>query len=158
MPEHDDASAPPSGEEGCTRRRILNSILASGAIATGGAIAYPLAGFLLPPAEPESSVASVVAGKVSEFPLNSGKIVRMGSRPVILLRLASGEFRAFSAVCTHLSCRVQYRPDTRLIWCACHNGTFDLTGKNIAGPPPRPLEAYAANVRGDEVVISREAG
>jgi Rieske Fe-S protein len=71
--------------------------------------------------------------------------------------LLSGELRAFSAVCTHLSCIVQYRPDLTQIWCACHNGHYDLNGKNIAGPPPKPLEEYAVNVRGDKIVVSKRA-
>ncbi|MDP2471857.1 MAG: Rieske 2Fe-2S domain-containing protein, partial [Candidatus Palauibacterales bacterium] len=60
-----------------------------------------------------------------------------------------------SAVCTHLSCTVQYREDLRQIWCACHNGHFDLNGRNVQGPPPRPLDAFDVNVRGDEIVVSK---
>jgi cytochrome b6-f complex iron-sulfur subunit len=151
-----EADAPRPGDgAGCTRRRLLNGLLASGAVATGGAVTYPLARFLLPPEVAEPAVASVVAGKVADFPLNSGKIFKMGSKPGLLVRLPDGEFRAFSAVCTHLSCRVQYRSDSKQIWCACHAGFFDLTGRNVAGPPPRPLEVFDAHVRGDEVVVSR---
>jgi len=143
-------------DDACTRRRLLaNAVLASGAVATGGAVLYPLARFLLPPEVAEAAVASVVAGRVEDFPRNSGRNFKMGSKRGLLVRLANGEFRAFSAKCTHLSCTVQYRPDTKNIWCACHNGIFDLTGKNVAGPPPRPLEAFTANVRGDEIVVSR---
>ena len=64
---------------------------------------------------------------------------------------------AFSAVCTHLNCTVQYRPDLSQIWCACHNGHFDLNGKNVEGPPPRPLEAFAVNARGNQIVVSKGA-
>jgi cytochrome b6-f complex iron-sulfur subunit len=52
---------------------------------------------------------------------------------------------------------VQYRPDLSHIWCACHNGHYDLNGINIAGPPPRPLDPYAVNVRGDQIVVSKSA-
>jgi Rieske Fe-S protein len=52
---------------------------------------------------------------------------------------------------------VQYRDDFKHIWCACHNGHFDLTGRNIAGPPPRPLEEYRVEIRGEEVVVIRKA-
>ncbi|MBI4391409.1 MAG: Rieske (2Fe-2S) protein, partial [candidate division NC10 bacterium] len=72
-------------------------------------------------------------------------------------RTPAGELRAFSAVCTHLNCTVQYRPDLSHIWCACHNGHFDLTGKNIAGPPPRPLETFVVNARGNQIVVSKSA-
>ena len=156
MTEDEDAGASGEPPEDCSRRYALNLLVGAGAALTGASVAVPVAGFLLPPEQTEAAVASVVAGKVSDFPLNSGKIFKMGSKPGLLVRLADGTFRAYSAVCTHLSCRVQYRPDTKLIWCACHNGTFDLTGKNIAGPPPRPLETFSAKVLGGEVVVSRE--
>jgi Rieske Fe-S protein len=159
---------PPADDDGCTRRRALNALLASGAVATGASVAYPLAGFLLPPKEAEAATASVVAAdkdgtpfKVSQFPVNSGRSFRMGSRPGLLIRLpdenGAPQFRAFSAKCTHLSCLVTFRSDTKLIWCACHAGSYDLTGKNIAGPPPRPLAPFTANVKGDEIVVSRGA-
>ena len=64
---------------------------------------------------------------------------------------------AINATCTHLACTVQYRTDLEHIWCACHNGHYDLTGKNIAGPPPRPLTEYDARVQGDEIVLSRKS-
>ncbi len=50
-----------------------------------------------------------------------------------------------------------YRDDFKHIWCACHNGHFDLTGRNIAGPPPRPLEEYRVEIRGEDVVVIRKA-
>ena len=85
----------------------------------------------------------------------AGKIFKFGSTPGILIQTAEGEYRALSAICTHLDCTVQFRSDENLIWCACHNGRYDLNGKNISGPPPRPLEEFQVNVRGDDVVVSR---
>ncbi len=70
------------------------------------------------------------------------KIVRFGTEPVIVLRVGDDDYRAFSATCTHLDCIVDYRKDKRLIWCWCHNGIYDLSGKNIGGPPPRPLTPF----------------
>ena len=52
---------------------------------------------------------------------------------------------------------MQYRPDLGQIWCACHNGHFDLNGHNVSGPPPSPLSAFDVNVRGDEIVVSKGA-
>jgi Rieske Fe-S protein len=90
----------------------------------------------------------------ADMPPNSGRIFRFGSKPGILVCTESGELRAFSARCTHLDCTVQYRDDLRHIWCACHNGHYDLAGRNIEGPPPRPLPSYDVNVRGDQIVIT----
>jgi cytochrome b6-f complex iron-sulfur subunit len=95
---------------------------------------------------------------VGDLKANSSKIFRFGNRPALLLLTAEGEYRALSATCTHLSCTVQYRSDLREIWCACHNGMYDLNGRNISGPPPRPLEVFQVHVRGEEVVVSRKRG
>jgi nitrite reductase/ring-hydroxylating ferredoxin subunit len=96
-----------------------------------------------------------VAGKVDELAPNTGKIFKFGSRPGLLIRLASGEYRAFSAVCSHLQCTAQYRGDLSQIWCACHNGRYNLNGEVLSGPPPAPLEAYKVTIREDEIVVSR---
>ena len=137
------------------RRRFLDYLLGTSAAATLGAIVYPIFKFISPPQIVESSESSVVAAKLSEVPVNSGKIFKFGNKPGILVRSAAGEFKAFSAVCTHLECIVQYREDTKQIWCACHNGQYNLSGKNVGGPPPRPLEEYKVNTRGDDIVVSK---
>ena len=94
---------------------------------------------------------------LSDVANNSGRIFKFGNRPGILVRTPSGELRAFTARCTHLDCTVQYRDDVSHIWCACHNGHFDLQGRNISGPPPTPLEQFDVNVRGDQIVVSRSS-
>jgi len=140
-----------------SRRRLLDALLSGSTAAFVGAVFYPVVRFLAPPKVQEVVTNSVDAAKVSEVAPNAGKIFRFGSKPGILIRLPSGEWRAFSAVCTHLQCTVQYRSDLEQIWCPCHNGHFDLSGKNVSGPPPAPLEAYDAIVKGDDVVVSRRA-
>ncbi|MFQ6113594.1 MAG: ubiquinol-cytochrome c reductase iron-sulfur subunit [bacterium] len=142
---------------GLPRRKFVNLLLGTGLVTTLGAILAPIINFILPPRIQESAQSSVVAAKVGELPLNSGKVFRFGTKPGILVHTQADEYVAFSAVCTHLQCTVQYRRDFRHIWCACHNGHFDLTGKNIAGPPPRPLEAYKVDIRGEDVVVTRTA-
>lgn len=144
-----------SNPEDNSRRRFLDYLLGMSAFATLGAIFYPIIRFMAPPHIVEAMQNSVVAAKVSELPPNSGKIFKFGSKPGLIIRTASGELKAFSAVCTHLDCIVQYRSDTKQIWCACHNGQYNLNGENIGGPPPRPLEQYPVNKRGDDVVVNR---
>jgi Rieske Fe-S protein len=99
----------------------------------------------------------VSGGKAAAFLPNTGKIVPFGTTPVIVIRTLSGAFRAFSATCTHLTCTVQYRSDLEHIWCACHNGHYDVNGRNVSGPPPRPLDPFDVTVQGDEIVIVRKA-
>ena len=138
-----------------SRRNFLDYLLGTSAFATLGAIIYPIFRFMQPPQIVESSESSVVAAKLSEVPPNTGKIFKFGNKPGILVHTETGDFKAFSAVCTHLDCIVQYRPETKQIWCACHNGQYNLSGQNIGGPPPRPLEEYEVNTRGDDVVVTR---
>jgi Rieske Fe-S protein len=137
------------------RRDFLDWLLGSWLVGVFGSVLYPITRYLVPPDVAEAAPPSVVAGKAADLAPNTGKIVPFGTTPVVLVRTTSGEFRAFSATCTHLSCTVQYRPDLEHIWCACHNGHYDLTGRNIDGPPPRPLDRYDVALRGDDVVIVR---
>ena len=138
-----------------SRRRFVNFLLGGGLIGWLGSVLYPVFSFLKPPEISEAGVGSVSAGMASEIPFNSGQIVRYGRSPVLLIRTEEGDFRAFTATCTHLDCIVQYRDDLRHIWCACHNGHYDLRGRNISGPPPRPLTEFDVNVVNDEVLVSR---
>ena len=142
-------------EQGTNRRKFLNYLLGTTAGATLIAIFYPIIKFLIPPQVTEAIQNSVVAAKVNELVTNSGKIFKFGNRPGLLIHTPTGEMRAFSAICTHLDCVVQYQPETKGIWCACHNGRYDLNGQNISGPPPRPLEEYVVNVRGDDIIVSK---
>ena len=139
-----------------SRRRFLDWLLGTSVGGLVVAVLYPVGRYLVPPPAAESAASAVTLPfKPDDLVPNTGRIFKFGSRPGILVRGPSGELRGFSAVCTHLGCTVQYRPDLGHIWCACHNGHFDLNGRNIAGPPPAPLEAFTVRVRGDEIVVSR---
>jgi cytochrome b6-f complex iron-sulfur subunit len=140
------------------RRRFVNWFLGTSVGAFVLAVLYPVSRYLIPPEVGESTAGTVtLALKPDDVRANTGQIFKFGSRPGILVRTASGELRAFSAVCTHLNCTVQYRADLSHIWCACHNGHYDLNGKNIEGPPPRPLDGFVVNVRGNQIVVSKGA-
>jgi len=142
---------------GENRRTMLSWLLGGGALASMVSFLYPVIRFLNPPLVTEAAVNEASGGKVQDLEPNSGKIVRFGSKPALLVRVSDTEWKAFSAVCTHLNCTVQYRDSTQQIWCACHNGTYDMNGRVVSGPPPNPLEEYAVNIRSDEVVVSKRA-
>lgn len=138
------------------RRNFLKYLLSGGLLGLAASIIYPIIAYLKPPAQREVEVSSVKAGKIVDFEKESGKIIKFGSKPVILIRTSKDDFKAYSAICTHLDCTVQYRKDMGVIWCACHNGKYDLNGHNISGPPPRPLEEYRVIVQKDEIFISKK--
>ena len=138
-----------------SKRNFLKIILSGGIVALFGSILYPIFAFLKPPTQGEVEVSSVKVGKLKDIERNSGTIVKFGTKPVILVRTDTGDLRAFSATCTHLDCTVQYRKDFGMIWCACHNGKYDLNGRNVSGPPPRPLNEYRVVVQGDDIFVSK---
>ena len=141
-----------------SRRGFVNVLLGAGFTSLAVWMLYPVVRYLIPPKAGQPSVASVtLPWGPTEIKVNSGRIFRFGSQPGILIKTPAGELRAFTAVCTHLNCTVQYRDDRQDIWCACHNGIYDLNGKNVSGPPPRPLEPYKVFVQGDRIVVSRGA-
>ena len=137
------------------RRHFVNALLGSGLVATAVSIIYPILKFVIPPETAESAVMTASAGRPDDLLPNTGRIFQFGGEPGLIVRTSEGELRAFSARCTHLNCTVQYDSGEKEIVCACHGGVFDLNGKNVAGPPPKPLVMYSVNVRGDEIVVSR---
>lgn len=139
------------------RRDFLNLLLGGSIAGTLGSIGFPVARYLLPPPARGTNPDVVVAAKEGDLAPNSGKIVRFGVKPALLIRRPDGEYAAFLATCTHLDCTVQYSPELKAIHCACHNGMYDLQGRNVSGPPPRPLEALKVKRRGPEILIAREA-
>jgi Rieske Fe-S protein len=133
----------------------LNYILGIGFIGWIGAAIYPIAQFLKPPKAPDVDVQSLEIGKVDEVENNTSKMFKMGGKPAILIRTKEGEFRAFYATCTHLDCTVQLKGEEDMIWCACHNGVYDLFGKNISGPPPSPLREISVTIQKNEIFVSK---
>lgn len=144
-------------EKSTTRRSFLNILLGGGIIAWTVSVLYPVIRFLVPPKIAESTVSSVKIGKLLDIKVDSGQIFKFGRKPGILIRTPEGELKAFHAICTHLDCIVQYRSDMESIWCACHNGTYDLNGKNVGGPPPSPLDPYDVRIKNGEVFVSRKS-
>jgi Rieske Fe-S protein len=137
------------------RRSVLSWFLGTSVGALCAAVLYPVLRYVVPPSTPEAATNRAVAGRDGDLKPNEGKIFPFGSQAGLLVRGQDGSYRAFAATCTHLNCTVQYRGDLQQIWCACHNGFYDLNGNNVAGPPPRPLEEYRVDVAGGEVVVSR---
>lgn len=139
-----------------SRRGWINWLLGTAVGATLLSFVYPVLRYLVPPETSEPSLSEFELDlKASDVRANSGRIVPIGGKPVLLLKNAAGELSALTATCTHLDCTVQYRADRSDVWCACHNGTYDLKGRNVSGPPPRPLTPLEVYVRGEKIVIKR---
>lgn len=141
----------PKGER---RREFLGTSITGTAAILGVTSAYPIVRFLTP--RDEAGLRVATAGEAEKFFPGTSKMVLLGDRPVLVIRLEDGSFRAFSAVCTHLQCVVAYNAQNKQIECPCHRGVYSLDGQNLAGPPPKPLQAFAVRVL-DGVVTITEA-
>ena len=145
------------------RRTLVNWFLGTSFGALIASILYPATRYLTPPRVPEATANEVEAGEANDPELREKgfKIIRFGADPVILIRGGDTKFYAFSATCTHLDCIVGFQKEQNRIWCNCHGGAYDLTGRNIAGPPPRPLTPYKVNLvakgSGPETIVVSKA-
>ena len=140
------------------RRNFVNMILGVGVLATITSILYPFYQYLVPPQAGEANVSQLKLPFKRADILAEAKRARyfkFGREMGIIFVNDSGGLSALSAMCTHLDCTVQNRPDQGIIWCACHNGKYAQDGSNISGPPPKPLKPFVVNEVGDDIFISR---
>lgn len=156
-----------------TRRRALAGLAGTGlglplvgACADDGASGAPTASDATPagptptpaaeatgeagPDAPAETGAEVLAS-TDDIPVGGG-VVYTDSR-VVVTQPEAGEFRCFSAVCTHSGCLVSGVSTS--ITCSCHASSFDLaTGEVLGGPAPAPLPAVDFTIKKDQVVLS----
>jgi Rieske Fe-S protein len=143
-----------------SRRDFFTGLIYGSLCSIAAYIAYPVTRFLFHEKKlPLPKAVTMTLADIEKLAPNSAAYFQYGYLPGILVRTESGDLKAFSAKCTHLDCNVNYKPDTKTFHCACHDGYFDINGKNIAGPPPTPLLAFTLQQEGDVMVISNpEAG
>lgn len=134
-----------NGMPGVTRRDFLSEITlgALGVAGLGGAaLTYQ---YLSPNVLFEPST-TFRAGNPDLYPMNS--VTFLQEQQVYIVR-TSGGFYAVSAVCTHLGCVTQWKPEANLIACPCHGSKFTPEGKKLEGPAPRPLPHYSIALTAD---------
>jgi cytochrome b6-f complex iron-sulfur subunit len=139
------------------RRNFLDIFFGGSLLATIAAFVYPVVRYVLPSKRTAIIENSVAAAKVGELPPNAAKVFKFGSAPAVLINTAEGTLIALSAICTHLTCTVRYDGETGTLFCPCHNGRFDRNGNVLSGPPPRPLETYAVEISGPDIIVTRKS-
>ena len=96
--------------------------------------------------------AKPVTFSASELPVGGAKYITYGGVPAIVIRSAES-IRAFSLVCTHLGCIVEWQEGKQEFYCACHDGRFDQFGEVVAGPPPVPLEQFPVKLENEMIIV-----
>lgn len=128
-----DPEPPPSSPDG------------SGSPAPPASPGSPGASGEQPPAGPELA-------KTGDIPVGGGKV--FGAEKVVVTQPAEGEFKAFSAVCTHQGCAMR-EVDGGTVNCPCHGSRFRVADGTVAGgPAPRPLPPRAIDVRGNSIRLA----
>ncbi len=88
---------------------------------------------------------------VADVPVGGGKI--LADAQVVVTQPAQGEFKAFSAICTHRGCTVGSVTDGEIV-CPCHGSHFSIKdGAPVSGPAPTPLAAKKVSVAGGELTV-----
>lgn len=90
--------------------------------------------------------------KTSDIPVGGGEIIK--DQKIVVTQPTAGEFKAFSAVCTHQGCLVsKIEGDT--IDCTCHGSQYSIEdGSVVGGPAPAPLSEKTVTVSGDTLTVS----
>jgi Rieske Fe-S protein len=134
-----------------TRRELAKFLtLGSALLAAASGVIAALGRWGRRPADgPAVRVASA-----SAIPVGGSSLFRYPTSddPCIVVRGDDGSLRAFSQVCTHLSCAVVHRAEEKDLFCPCHHGAFSASdGRPVAGPPTRRLPVIRLEQRGDDV-------
>jgi menaquinol-cytochrome c reductase iron-sulfur subunit len=153
-------------------RRAFLSLLTAGLGAVAGAVALvPGLGFLAAPLRrPTTSGGDKPSRVAGERDVKPGKPLRVtatGERTDAWLRMdkvtlgslwlvrtnEGGPIKAFSTICPHLGCGVDWNEKTSKFDCPCHASSFDAEGRCLGGPSPRGLDELDARVEGQDVLV-----
>ncbi|HMU55586.1 MAG TPA: Rieske (2Fe-2S) protein [Nitrospira sp.] len=135
------------------RRRFLSqAVMGFGVLFGMGTLGLRFLQFLLPNGEPRQP-ETVLIGSESRIPLDEAVPMDLGGQKILVLRTEAG-VAAFSRRCTDLGCLVSWNREREQFICPCHQGTFDKTGLNVSGPPPRPLDRLDVVKRGDQLYVN----
>ena len=137
-----------------SRRTFLDLLLSVSILGWLASVAYPVIRYLKPlPQTGATGPTRLTREETAKLEQNKFVILPVNGQRVIALHPSDQKLLAFSAVCTHEGCTVTYLSGQSIIWCPCHDGRFDLNGRVLSGPPPRPLPEYAIKRQPDGGII-----
>ncbi len=148
------------------RRDFIKATVATIGSLIGASIGIPSIVYLLSPSlRAEEDSDSVALGPLENYPIGAPTRFDFTRTKVngwertsvnyglFVVRNDDNEVRVFSDICTHLGCRVSWHSDVQHYISPCHNGHFDIMGKNISGPPPRPLDEFVTKVENGNLFV-----
>ena len=153
-------------QEGISRRKFLGIFVGAVAAAVAAALAVPLIGYFLNPVFAKRGAQTKIAiARASEIPIGvpafvpyevaarDGWLTTTTSQGAWIVTQDGKDFVIFDPHCTHLGCLYYWEASKNLFQCPCHGGQFDISGKVLAGPPPRPLDRLAFTIENDTIEL-----
>jgi Rieske Fe-S protein len=153
------------------RRTFVKLVIGMTGTVMGAVVGLPAIGYLISPAtKVQASEAWIPAGKLESYPTGTPTLFSftrskvngwektVNSYGVYIVKTSPEEAKAYSNLCTHLSCRVTWKEEYQDFLCPCHDGHFDIEGQVTAGPPPRPLDEYETKVEDGTLYIHFKEG
>jgi menaquinol-cytochrome c reductase iron-sulfur subunit len=149
------------------RRSFFGGLLAVGTAGMGAILALPVLRYVLYPlyAKSKGSDWSEV-GDVAEFSASTVPVRKtvtftqidgwrevISAQSVYVTKTADGQLAVLSAICPHLGCSVSWQANQDKFICPCHGGVFSPDGKNIGGPPPRPMDPLPMQVKDGKLQV-----
>jgi cytochrome b6-f complex iron-sulfur subunit len=135
------------------RRRFLSqAVMGFGLLFGMGTLGLRFLQFLIP-SPAAKRYEAVLIGSESRVPVGEAVPMDLGGQKILVLR-TNDDVVAFSRRCTDLGCLVSWNKEREQFVCPCHRGVFDKTGRNIAGPPPRPLDRFEVVKRGGQLYVN----
>ena len=145
-----------------SRRDFVKLTTAALGTIMGAVIGLPAIDYLIDPAlKAPKTDAWIPLGKMEKFEIGKPALVTFtrsqvngwektaNSYGMFVLKRSDTEVLVLSNICTHLSCRVNWKEDRQEYVCPCHDAQFGINGEVLDGPPPRPLDSYS----GDQVKV-----
>lgn len=153
-------------DQNISRRDFIKTITAMIGGLIGSLIGIPSIAYLLSPSLRETGDDSRIdLGPLEDYPIGvptrydftltkvNGWERTAVNHGLYIIRRNEGEVRVFSDICTHLGCRVTWQPDQEHYISPCHDGHFDVLGNVVSGPPPRPLDEFAAEMENGNLFV-----
>ena len=145
-----------TGKATTSRRHFIDILLGASVLGWLASVIYPVIRYLKPlPQTGPGGPTHLTRDEASKLEQKQFVIVPVSGQRVIVVQTPE-RLCAFSAKCTHEGCTVSYLPGQSVIWCPCHDGRFDLQGRVLSGPPPKPLPQFAANRQPDGGIVITE--
>ncbi len=148
-----------------SRRTFFRWVTAGIAGLIGTGLAIPLVGYLISPALKRRERPWVDVGSIDDVPvgepkqlehvttIRDGYLESRSHKAIWAVKRSDGAVTVFSPMCTHLGCGYRWVGEEKQFKCPCHGSVFDIDGRVLAGPAPRPLDRLPSKVENGRLLV-----